>query len=289
MTIRKLEIFYRVSVLLNMTKVAKEMYISQPSISQVIKELEEDFGCKLFERIGKKLFLTSEGELLKKYSLRILNLHQEAYEKIESVREGGSGCLKIGASTTIGTYILPNIIAKFKKRYPNIHIDLRISNTKEISDKLLENLIDIAFIEGNVSEEELEKKFFLNDELVIISAPDKDLKDNIKLEQLKELPFIQREKGSGSRNTYENILEYEIEDNYILESTEAIKKVVKNGLGVGCVSLLSVSEEVGRGELVVSRIEGKPIKRQLQMLYHRDKEFSMILKEFLKLLEEAYK
>lgn len=282
MTIRKLEIYYAVAKKLNMTQVAKELYISQPSISQVIKELEEEMEVKLFKRIGKKLYLTDEGKVFQKYSLRIINLYKESKDVIDEMRNLKRGRIKIGASTTIGTYLLPDIIASFKKKYPDIEVELIIANTKIIAETLLNNRVDIGFIEGEVKEEELRSVDFLEDELIIISSPKKNFEDRIKVKKLEEETFIQREEGSGSRRTYEGFLGIRNRNTFVFGSTETIKKAVIKELGIACVSRLAVEEEKKRGELSISKIEGVNINRNFKCLYHKDKEFSRILDKFLK-------
>ena len=132
MNFRKLKIFYETAKYLNMTKVAKEMYISQPSISQSINELELELNVKLFDRIGKKLYLTHEGEIFLNYTRRILNLYDESVKIIRDINLNEKGKLTIGASTTIGIYILPEIIRDFSNKFKDIKISLIIENTKNI-------------------------------------------------------------------------------------------------------------------------------------------------------------
>ena len=148
MNFRKLKIFFETAKCLNMTKVAKSMYISQPSISQAIAELESDLDVKLFDRIGKRLYLTHEGEVYFEYSRRILNLYEEANSTIRSSKEGQKGKIVIGASTTIGIYILPELIKEFNELHKNIEISLIIENTQLIEELIMENKVDIALVEG---------------------------------------------------------------------------------------------------------------------------------------------
>ena len=164
MNFRKLKIFYETAKHLNMTRVAKEMYISQPSISQSINELENDLGVKLFDRIGKILYLTHEGEVFLNYTRRILNLYDESIKVIKDFDSNKAGKIVIGASTTIGIYILPEIIRKFSNEYSDIEISLIIENSKIIEGLILDNKIDFAFIEGDISSEEIIKEVIWKDE-----------------------------------------------------------------------------------------------------------------------------
>ncbi len=281
MTIRKLEIYYTVSEMLNMTEAAKVLYISQPSISQVIKELEEEMKVKLFQRLGRKLYITEEGRVFQKYALRMLNLYKESQKLMEDMREVKVGNLRLGASTTIGTYLLPDIIADFKKEYPKVDIELYITNTQEISENLLKNNIDLGLVEGKVVADELETMDLWEDELIIISSPNKKWKKVIDRKKLEEETFILREKGSGSRTTYEDAMGVRDKNVFVFGGTEAIKRAVIKDLGVACVSKLTIGEEEKRKVITVSRIKDLEIKRQLKLLYHRDKEFSRLIEKFI--------
>ncbi|MFA9424466.1 MAG: LysR family transcriptional regulator, partial [Sedimentibacter sp.] len=136
---RKLRIFYEVSKQLNMTKVAEQLYVSQPSISQAISDLEKDLGVKLFDRMNKKLYLTHEGDIFLNYARRILNIYDEAARAIKEMNALSRGQLIIGASTTIGIYILPDIIGRFSKLYSNVDISIIIENTENIVKLIEEN------------------------------------------------------------------------------------------------------------------------------------------------------
>ena len=289
MTFRKLEIFYTVAEILNMTKASKILYISQPSISQVIKELESDMEVQFFQRIGRKLYLTEEGKVFKGYALRMLNLYRESTEVIRDMKELRRGNIKLGASTTIGTYLLPDIVADFKREYPHIDIDLFIDNTDIISKELLKNKLDIAFVEGPVYEEELRQQKIWDDKLVFISSRESTWDKVITREDISNEVLILREKGSGSRKVFEKAIgEERNRDVFVFGSTEAIKRAVKKGIGIACVSSLAIADEVTREELRVSEIEGLEIKRDLNILYHKDKQFSSLIEEFLN-FSENYK
>ncbi len=289
MTFRKLEIFYTVAEILNMTKASKILYISQPSISQVIKELEGDMEVQFFQRIGRKLYLTEEGKVFKGYALRMLNLYRESTEVIRDMKELRRGNIKLGASTTIGTYLLPDIVADFKREYPHIDIDLFIDNTDIISKELLKNKLDIAFVEGPVYEEELRQQKIWDDKLVFISSRESTWDKVITREDISNEVLILREKGSGSRKVFEKAIgEERNRDVFVFGSTEAIKRAVKKGIGIACVSSLAIADEVTREELRVSEIEGLEIKRDLNILYHKDKQFSSLIEEFLN-FSENYK
>ncbi|KOF57133.1 LysR family transcriptional regulator [Clostridium sp. DMHC 10] len=288
---KKLRIFYEVSKELNMTKAAEKLYVSQPSISQAISDLEKDLGVKLFDRIGKKLYLTYEGDIFLNYTRRILNIYDEGIKVVKEMNTLKRGKLKIGASTTIGIYILPDIIGSFSKIYSNIDISLIIENTENIVKLIEENQIDIAFVEGPTHSDEIKLEKFCDDELVFITAKNhpwtktkKILKSDIANEKM-----ILREKGSGTREVFTTALKRKSIDYKIfmeLGHTEAIKKAVEAGLGISCISKRCIKDEVNYGKLVASYIEDLRIKRKLYTINHKDKYITNVMNTFLEFARE---
>ncbi|MBP1888908.1 DNA-binding transcriptional LysR family regulator [Clostridium moniliforme] len=289
MNFRKLRIFYETAINLNMTKVAKSLYISQPSVSQAIQELEEELGVKVFDRIGKRLTLTYEGKVYFNYVRRILNLYDEGVDTIRQINNKEQGKIVIGASTTIGTYILPAIIKNFVEKNKGIDISLIIENTENIEKMILQNKVDFAFVEGNIHSEEVVYEKIWEDELVFI-APYNHKWSNKKYlnkDDIKNEKFIMREKGSGSREIVEIYLkEHGIKYKTFMElgSTEAIKKSVEAGLGIGCISKECALEEVERKELIKITFNKERIYRDLLLVAHKDKFISNNMREFI---EEA--
>ncbi|MBU3134729.1 LysR family transcriptional regulator [Clostridium gasigenes] len=286
MNFRKLKIFHETALCLNMTKVARDMYISQPSISQSIHELENEVGVKLFDRIGKKLFLTGEGELFLNYTRRILNLYDEGMKTLNDYAHNSKGRITIGASTTIGIYILPDIIKSFSEKYKDIEISIIIENTTNIKNLILQNKVDFAYVEGEVKSREINIEKIWEDELVFICGNDHKWKNInvIKADDLSGEKLIMREYGSGSREIIENYLKSkEINYDIFLElgNTEAIKKTVEANLGIGCVSEKCIEEKLRYGDLNCFRLEGRKIKRELLLITHKDKFISNNMKEFI--------
>ena len=291
MNIRKLEIFYRTAKCLNMSQVAKDMYISQPSISQCISEIESEIDTKLFDRIGKKLYLTHEGKIFYEYTRRILNIYEEGINVIRSSKSN-KGKLVIGASTTIGTYIMPHIIHKFNKKEKDIEISMIIDNKHNIEELILNNKVDIAFIEGTVDSKEIILKDIWKDELVFISSINHEWngKKYLDIEDLKNNKFIIREDGSGTRERFEELLEdKEIKfDSYIeLSNIEAILNYVKLNIGVSCVPHMSVLSEENLKLINVYRLKDHNINRSLYSAIHKDKYISKPIKCFMEFCEET--
>lgn len=283
---RKLKIFFEVAKSLNMTEVAKNLYISQPAVSMVISELEGELGVKLFERIGKKLYLTYEGEIFLGYVRRILNIYDECRTKIGHITNLKCGKLKIGASTTIGIYLLPEIIGSFGNVYKDVEISIAIENTKIIENMLLENKIDIAFVEGPIYSDEIVVKDFCDDELVVIVSSNHRLANfnEVDKEDLKNEKFILREVGSGTREVFEkafykNNIEYKTA--FELGNTEAIKKAVISNLGISCMSKRCIKDEINLGLISMLKIKDVDLNRKFYFIYHKDKYFSNLLNVFV--------
>ncbi|MCH1958579.1 LysR family transcriptional regulator [Romboutsia hominis] len=291
MNIRKLEIFYKTAKCLNMSQVAKDMYISQPSISQCISEIESEIGTKLFDRIGKKLYLTHEGKIFYEYTRRILNIYEEGINVVRSSKSN-KGKLVIGASTTIGTYIMPYIIHKFNKKEKDIEISMIIDNKHNIEELILNNKVDIAFIEGTVNSKEIILKDIWIDELVFISSINHEWngKKYLDIEDLKNNKFIIREDGSGTRQRFEGFLENnDIKFNSYIElsNLEAILNYVKLNIGVSCVPYMSVLSEENSKSINVYRIKDHKINRSLYSAIHKDKYISKPIECFMKFCEKT--
>lgn len=291
MNIRKLQIFYATAINLNMTKVAREFYISQPSVSQVIKEVEEEVGAILFDRIGKKIYLTNEGEIYLNYARRIINLYEEASEKIKEISNKECGKLRIGASTTIGIYILPDIIREFVEVHGGIEISLIIENTSIIENLILENKIDFALVEGKVYSDEINKKTIWKDEVVFICSDKNTLKesDNISVEDIENQKLIMREIGSGTREIIEAyMIDRNINYKVFMElgNTEAIKKSVEAGLGIGCISTLCIEGDYENRRIHTLRLEKEKIERDLILITHKDKFINNNMKEFINFINK---
>jgi DNA-binding transcriptional LysR family regulator len=283
---RKLRIFYEVSRELNMTKVAEKLYVSQPSISQAIGDLERDLGVKLFDRISKKLYLTHEGHIFLNYTRRILNIYDEATKAIKEMNMLHRGTLVIGASTTIGIYILPDIIGKFSKIYDAVDISIIIENTENIVRLIEENHLDIAFVEGPVHSDEIEVQEFYEDQLSFITSKDHPWtkKKKITKDEIIKEKIIMREKGSGTREVFVEALERNsIAYNIFMElgHTEAIKKVVEAGLGISCISKRCIRDELSYGKLSEVKIDGLSINRSLSFIHHKDKYLSNLINVFV--------
>lgn len=270
----RLKVFKAVADKLSFTKAAHELFISQPAVTKHINELEKQVAKPLFHRHGNSISLTSEGELLLSYARKILGLYQELEEELHSLQKEVSGHLRIGASTTIAQYILPRILAGFKKRYPDVQLTLLNGNTEQIEQLLLDNSIDIGMIEGNSTLPQMHYELFVEDEIVLVTSADNPRikQSEINLHLLKELPLVIREEGSGTLDIVEQLLEaqhikrkdWQVEVQ--LGSTESIKQYLMHSQAFAFLSIHTVVEELGSNKLKVIDIEGGAISRSLQFI-----------------------
>lgn len=288
MTLRDINIFVTVCELNSMSAAARKLYMSQPAISQAISQIEEELQVKLFDRIGKHLSLTYAGEILYGYGKRILNLVKEAESSLDDVKNMRIGRLRVGTSTTVGIYLLPEIIGGFKQKF-NVDIYFTIANTSEIEKLVLDNSIDLGIIEGPVHSKDIVVTSYIDDELYLVCSKSHKLanKKIISLQEIENEDIIMRETGSGTREIFEeamarNNARYKIK--YILNNTEAIKKAVEANIGISVISRLAVEKEIKSGKLIKVEIENIKFKRKFSIIYHKDKFRSNLFEEFIKYL-----
>jgi DNA-binding transcriptional LysR family regulator len=237
--------------------------------------------------------LTEAGQLLFEYTKRIFALADEAEEVLNEMHDLKRGRLAVGASTTIGTYLLPELLGHYRIQYPHIELFLDIANANEIQERLLTNRVEIGLIEGAVTHAELFKRIWRQDELVLITSPTASLiaEKHLTLKALhkEKTPFILREQGSGTRTVLEAAIAAQglqaISPFMELGSTEAIKKVVATGLGVSFVSEHTIQLELAANILKRVSLVDFVLKRPLYLVYLKQKRLSRAAQTFLELLE----
>src|SRR3972149_5255028 len=208
MDLRRLEIFCKIADLKSFSKAAEAVLLSQPTVSEHIQSLEEAFGVKLFDRLGREVVLTKGGEVLYSYAQKLLGLYQEAQQAINQFQGRMRGRLTIGGSTIPGTYILPQALGKFKEEYPEIQIILKISDSQEVVQDVLEGRLELGVVGAKWEDGKLDYRDFVKDVLILVVPPKHPWvkKRSISARQLLEEPFIMREKGSGTRKIMEQAL-----------------------------------------------------------------------------------
>ena len=243
-----LALFHAVARAGGISQGAAAVRVSQPAVSKQIAEFEDALGVRLLDRLPRGCRLTQAGKILEDYAARWQGLEQEVARAIEEFRGLKRGRLAVGASLTIGGYLLPGVLAQFHRRFPEVELQMEIANTQRIEQALLEGVLDLGLTEGLIESEELESTVFFQDELVVIARRGHPLlkKGRVSIREVCREPFILREEGSGTRAVVERALRRKglrVKPLMSLASPEAIKNCVGAGLGVAMVSRLIVGLE----------------------------------------------
>ncbi|MCL6610419.1 MAG: LysR family transcriptional regulator [Peptococcaceae bacterium] len=285
----QLYIFVTVADKKNFSRAGEFLNMTQPAISQHIHALEEYYGAKLFERSSKKVELTQAGTILYNYARNILDLHQVAKRAVADLVDTVTGKLTIGASLTIGEYVLPRLLATFTRKYSNVEFSVWIGNTEMIHERTREGTIDIGLVEGVIDDPQLHIKPFLRDEMVLVAPVLHPLaaKTGVSRDDLKECVFVIREEGSGTRLAAEDFFQkagLRPERILTLGSTQAIKEAVEAGLGITILSKWCIRKELQLGTLKLLRIKGLEIPRWFFLVRLKDKFQSRASDEFVKFI-----
>jgi len=291
MNLNHLAIFHAVAQTGSMTVGAERLDISQPAVSKQVRELERFLGVHVFDRVGRRVFLSQAGVILADYARRVFALVKEGEQAMAEVRAVGLGRLVIGASTTIGSYLLPGVLSEFSRRHPKIELLVEIENTEQVHHRLVGHELDLGLTEGFVEHEELESEVFYQDELVVIASPDHRLAKSarVSLKAIQQEPFILREPGSGTRAVEERALarlKLPVRTAMALGSTEAVKRVVAEGVGLAIVSRLAVQAEYAAGTLAILPVAGFRIERPLHLVQYKGRRAGPPLQAFCNVLWE---
>ncbi|WP_340608729.1 DNA-binding transcriptional regulator YeiE [Xenorhabdus bharatensis] len=280
-TLRQLEIFAEVLKSGSTTQASQQLALSQSAVSASLTDLEGQLGVQLFDRVGKRLVTNEHGRLLYPKALALL----EQTGEVEQLFKLEMGALRLAASSTIGNYMLPEMLAKYRKDFPDTPLELHISNTEDVIKSVAEFRVDLAFIEGLCHNPDLITQPWMKDELIVFSSPDSPLvRSNLTLEDLIKAPWILREKGSGTREVLDQLLFSQMPRFNIameLGNSEAIKHAVQYGMGISCLSRRVVREQLKNSTLVELVIPGLNLSRTLYLIYHRQKHISNALQKLL--------
>lgn len=280
----------------SITGAAQALRISQPAVSRQLAEFEAALGTRLVDRLPRGIRPTAAGEMLGERARRIFAEEKAAEREIGELLGLHRGRLAVGASTTIGSYLVPQVFGDFGARHPDVTLELQIDNTHAIQNDVLAGGLDLGLTEGFADAEALDVNVFMHDEMVLIAGPDiagsplAGVK-SLRAAQLADVPFIVRESGSGTRDVIEAALVergIEVRPAMRLGSTEAIKNAVVCGLGVAMVSRLTVALECEIGRLREVEVADLKIRRALHCLSLRGKQPSPAATEFLALLHGRY-
>ena len=288
----KLRVFCAVAETKSFSKASELIHLTQPAVSLQIQAMEELYETRLFDRSGNTINLTPAGEILYKRAKEILALYAEAQHNISEITGAIKGSLSIGASSTIGNYLLPHIIAAFKKKVPQVNISLVVGNTKTITEKLNAGEIDIALVEGDVSKQRFSVETLLSDELVVIMSPAHPWAERRGLSaiELTKEPLILREEGSGTRQIILKHLDEhgikldQLKIALVVGSTEAIKGAVEEGLGVSIMSGWAVRKWLKQGLLKAATFKDLKFHRNFTIISPKRNYSTHTAKEFLNFL-----
>lgn len=285
---RRLHVFFSVARLLSFTKAAETLHMTQPAVTFQVRQLEEHFNTRLFDRTHNRISLTEAGQRVYEYAEKIFQLYNELENSVRELTGDISGVLILGASTTIAEYMLPALLGDFKAKYPDVNLRLKVSNTDGIVSMVEHNVIDLGVVEAPVANKNLAVDICRTDRLVAIVPPGHPLasQDTIKLTNIVDYPYICREEGSGTR---EVILDYLKEAgvdpsqlNIIMElgSLEALKGAVESGIGISIVSRATLTKEIKLGTLKVLNLD-PPLERPFSFVHQKQKFRQRAMDELL--------
>lgn len=275
---RRLQVFYTVARLLSFTKAAEALHMTQPAVTFQVRQLEEHFNTRLFDRTHNRVSLTEAGRTAYGFAERIFEAYAEMDNAIREITGDVTGALTLGASTTIAEYMLPALLGNFKKKYPDVNLRLKVSNSEGIISMVENNIIDLGVVEGPVSNRNLHVEMCRLDQLVVIVPPSHPLakKGCLSIEEILPFPFIFREEGSGTREVIMDYLVAQGVDRNALAiclelgSPEAIKGAVEAGMGVSILSRSTIDKELALERLVGIPLE-PPLTRQFSFVHQRQK------------------
>lgn len=287
MTLHHLEVFVMVCQEKTMHAAAEKLNLSQPAISKIIADLEKYYDIKLFERINHRLYVTPIGETMRSHALQILGMVQNMEDEINI--QGKHNHIRIGASVSVGTCLLPPLIQKLQQN--QITYEVTINNTSRIEQLVNDYMLDLALVEGQVENPNLIVQHVREDELVLVvrAAHPLEGKPKISYGDLEQYPFITREDGSSKRNQLELHLQQmgvHLTTNYSCSSVEAIKQALLYTEGIAVLSKMMIEEEIKKGVFAILPLNGMQFKRSIRLIYHKNKYISAAMKAFFTILDD---
>lgn len=289
MTDDRLRTFLAVARCGSLTKAAKELYISQPAVTLQIRKLEQEYNTSLFYRRDRGVELTPAGKLLYGHAKRIDGIYDEAAEELGALNGSFQGTLRVGATLTIGEYVLPPVMGKFKAEYPQVEILLEVENTCRIVDQVASGILDCGLVEGPFENGTIRAEKLADDELVFVCSPRHKFADmpEIDLESVMKEPLILREPGSGTRQVFEDALMKtgaRPEDLRVLMqlgSTQAIKALVGENIGLSVLSRRALRSEISQGTHRCLSVPSIDLHRTFQFIFRKDERITLMARHFV--------
>lgn len=281
-TLRQLEVFTEVLKSGSTTQASQRLALSQSAVSAALTDLEGQLGVQLFDRVGKRLVVNEHGRLLYPRALALL----EQATDIEQLFREDNGAIRVFASSTIGNYILPEVIARYRRDFPELPLDMSVGNSQEVINAVTDFRVDIGLIEGPCHTADIIAEPWLEDELVVFGPPNSPfVQGEVTLKQLAAAPWILREQGSGTREIVDYLLLSHLPEIHLgmeLGNSEAIKHAVRHGLGISCLSRRVIAEQLESGKLKEINVPLPKMVRTLWRIRHRQKHLSSALQRFLR-------
>lgn len=288
MTLRHMRIFIAVFQKSSITKAAQELHLAQPSVSLAIRELEDYYGIRLFDRIGRHIAATECGSEFYEYAVHIVSLYDEMEKKMRNW--DAFGTLRVGASITIGTHILPILIRNYQKSFPELTVEAKVNKSSSVEESLIHSEIDLGLIETQPSHPDLRAVPFMKDSMCAIVPPRHPLitERAVSLAELAQFPFLMREKGSAGRELLDaafSLQQITVTPRWESTSTQALVKAVAEGLGVAILPYLLVKKDIEEGTVRQIPLE-QPILRDLNIIYHKSKFLTDNMNSFIELCKK---
>jgi DNA-binding transcriptional LysR family regulator len=295
MDIHHLRVFTSVFKNKSFSKASEELHLTQPTISDHVKTLEEELDCKLFDRLGRTIIPTKEAEVLYTHAMEIIEKANITKDIIGRFKKELTGELIIGASTIPGTYIIPSLMAAFQRKHPSVSFQICISDSKDIGEKVLKHELLLGVIGTKLSNDYIHYMPLIEDELIVVSSPSLIKSNKMAIKELVKFPLILREEGSGTRKEFQKILESrgivleDIKIAGIFGSTDAVKQAVKAGLGFSILSKLSVIDELKHNILKEISLTDMQMKRKFYLITHKKRSLPFIYNIFLEYIKTESK
>ncbi|HKV43187.1 MAG TPA: LysR family transcriptional regulator [bacterium] len=291
MPLAPLQTFHLVARLQSFSAAARQLGLSQPAVTQQIRRLERSLGLRLFDRVGRRIAVTDAGQTLDTYALRIVHLLDAARGAMDNLAGLRTGHLEVGASRTAGAYYIAHLLDRFKQRYPGVRVSLSVGNSESILAELIDFRLHMGLVAGPCGNPQLASLPLIRDRLLVVLPPGHRLghRSAVSVRDLRREPMILREPGSATRRLIEHAFQsrgLEVTPAMELESNEAIKSAVADGIGVGILVRAAVAQDLETGRLV-ARPLAEPLYLDFSLVYHRDRTVAPVVAAFLALLPKA--
>lgn len=279
---------------MNYTRAAEELFLTQPAVSRQIRQLESELGLRLFEQIGKTLHLTEGGKTLAVEAVELLGHIERATETVQAHAALDRGRISIGASSTPGLYLLPEVVGRFRRQFPNVEVHYTVENSRRIEQKVLANEVDLGFVGAAPSSRAVRAETWVADRIVFFAAVDDPLdtlahSDRAALDprRLADHTWVIREQGAATRTLVERRLSrHRIKPKHVIEMScpEGVKALVAAGVGLSYMSIHGLAEDLQRKRFRLLNVRGFDLRRSIYAIRHKDKHLFAAMKEFRKLL-----